>query len=117
MAWKIDPASNEVVDGWPVLTGAYPYNYSDMTGVTRLTVTEPTGHWTEIIDAGRPGDDGERAATKPDPADLDHGVGSFWSAMCFSFGHGLYSWPDTRSGKQETRSLAPGCGIRAVTFV
>ena len=43
--------------GWP---NATPYNYSDMTGVTRLTVTEPTGHWTETVDAGRPGaHDGE----------------------------------------------------------
>ena len=54
-AWKIDPATNTVVDGWPVPTGSYPYNYSDMTGHVRLTVTDPTGTWTEIFDGLRDG--------------------------------------------------------------
>ena len=46
-------STNTVVDGWPVPTGSYPYNYSDMTGHVRLTVTDPTGTWTEIIDGQR----------------------------------------------------------------
>ncbi len=50
-AWKIDPETNLVVDGWPITTGRDPYNYSDMTGVIRLTVTERRGTWTEIIDS------------------------------------------------------------------
>lgn len=54
-AWKIDPATNAVVPGWPIATGLMPYNYSDMTGQVRLTVTERTGVWTEIIDGERPG--------------------------------------------------------------
>ena len=49
-AWKIDPDTDTVVEGWPVTTGDYPYNYSDMTGVIRLTVTERRGTWTEIMD-------------------------------------------------------------------
>ena len=52
-AWKIDPSTNTVVDGWPIPTGSYPYNYSDMTGHVRLTVTDPTGTWTETIDGQR----------------------------------------------------------------
>lgn len=54
-AWKIDPATNTLVSGWPVPVGAYPYNYSDMTGITRLTVTKPTGTWTEILDSEQTG--------------------------------------------------------------
>src|SRR5262249_25555966 len=55
LAWKIDPATNTVVPGWPRPTGLTPYNYSDMTGEVRLTVTERTGTWTEIMDGQRPG--------------------------------------------------------------
>ncbi|WP_337175299.1 putative Ig domain-containing protein [Paludisphaera sp.] len=54
-AYKIDTVTNTVVDGWPVPTGAGPYNYSDMTGAVRLTVTGRSGTWTEVVDGGRAG--------------------------------------------------------------
>jgi RHS repeat-associated protein len=53
-AYKIDPTTNTVVPGWPVPTGSGPYNYSDMTGAVRLTVTSRSGTWTETIDGKRP---------------------------------------------------------------
>jgi streptogramin lyase len=49
-AYKINPTTATVVTGWPVPTGVSPYNYSDMTGEVRLTVTGRSGSWTEIID-------------------------------------------------------------------
>lgn len=52
-AWKIDAATAQVVEGWPVTTGQYPYNYSDMTGVIRQTITKRSGTWSERIDSGR----------------------------------------------------------------
>lgn len=52
-AWKIDPQTMTVVPGWPVPTGPTPYNYSDMTGAVRLTATERSGHWIEVIDGLR----------------------------------------------------------------
>ncbi|MCY2987768.1 MAG: putative Ig domain-containing protein [Planctomycetota bacterium] len=48
-AFKIDPATNQVVLTRD--TGYYPYNYSDMTGAIRIGATEPTGTWTEIFDS------------------------------------------------------------------
>lgn len=54
-AFKIDPATNEVVT--TLDTGSYPYNYSDMTGRVRIGSTERSGTWTEIVDsqnAGKP---------------------------------------------------------------
>ncbi|MBL8868680.1 MAG: putative Ig domain-containing protein [Planctomycetaceae bacterium] len=52
-AYKIDTMTNQVVPGWPIPTGAGPYNYSDMTGDQLQTVTQRSGTWTEIIDAAR----------------------------------------------------------------
>ncbi len=53
MAYKIDTTTNTIVPGWPVPTGAGPYNYSDMTGDRLQTVTQRSGTWTEIVDSGR----------------------------------------------------------------
>lgn len=50
---QIDTTTNSIVPGWPVPTGAGPYNYSDMTGDRLQTVTQRSGTWTDIIDAGR----------------------------------------------------------------
>jgi streptogramin lyase len=54
-AWKVDPNTVTVVPGWPIQTGIEPYNYSDMTGQVRVSVTNRTGTWTEIIDSQRSG--------------------------------------------------------------
>jgi RHS repeat-associated protein len=52
-AYKIDTQTNTTVPGWPIATGARPYNYSDMTGDLLFTVTQREGTWTEIVDSSR----------------------------------------------------------------
>jgi RHS repeat-associated protein len=72
-AWKIDPETVTVVPGWPIATGIEPYNYSDMTGQVRLTVTERKGTWTEVVDAQREGAQWaflQAIATTPDRTSL-----------------------------------------------
>ena len=52
---RIDPATNMVdltVDLGP---SANPYNYSDMTGSVSSGITNPTGNWRDVFDAGSPG--------------------------------------------------------------
>ena len=52
-AYKIDTTTSTVVPGWPIATGLFPYNYSDMTGAIRQGITARRGTWTEIVDAQR----------------------------------------------------------------
>ena len=49
---RIDPATNQVDLTIELGSGAYPYNYSDMTGTTVTTVTNPQGTWRVIEDSG-----------------------------------------------------------------
>jgi len=54
-AWKIDPATNTVVPGWPITTGEYPFSYGDTTGANRVRDTGTVGTWTEVIDGQQNG--------------------------------------------------------------
>lgn len=64
-AHRIDPAAGPIGGGgFPVgavdLTvnlgsGAWPYNYSDMTGFIAVGATMPSGSWTVVHDCGVPG--------------------------------------------------------------
>ncbi len=49
---RIDPATNQVDLTVELGPGAYPYNYSDLTGTTVTTVTNPQGTWRVVEDSG-----------------------------------------------------------------
>ena len=70
-ATKIDPATQTIVDGWPIDTWGNPYIYADLSGFSRQVNTVRTGTWTEIIDAERSSAVWASlavAATTPDPS-------------------------------------------------
>ncbi len=54
-AYKIDPETVSILNGFPIETGREPYNYTNNTAAVRASVTGRDGRWTEILDGGRPG--------------------------------------------------------------
>lgn len=54
-AMRIDPATNLVDLTVHLGGGAYPYNYSDMTGFVSINSTAPQGSWTVGYDGGDAG--------------------------------------------------------------
>jgi streptogramin lyase len=59
-AQRINPATNAVELTVELGSGASPYNYSDMTGSVIGGITNPTGTWTTVIDAGALGTDWDK---------------------------------------------------------
>jgi hypothetical protein len=54
-AMRIDPGTNLVDLTVGLNAGAYPYNYSDMTGAVAVGTTAPQGTWTVTTNGGTPG--------------------------------------------------------------
>jgi hypothetical protein len=73
-AMRIDPATNTVDLTVPFGSGAYPYNYSDMTGIVSRSQTAPQGTWTVGYDGGAIGRNWGKICWNNDPCDQPPGT-------------------------------------------
>jgi len=107
-AMRIDPSTNSVDLTVDLGAGAYPYNYSDMTGAT-LIAPPGTGTWTVVYDSTQVGASWSLVSWNSDePGDSQITVKVASSADGVTFG------PEASVGNGATPPVADGQYIKVI---